>query len=148
MQGTHMDVLSLLRSKNRCLEKFLEASTDFLAEALRSEQLPDLPKFESHRDAILKAVALYDRKINEAVSDLKPGGFPRILVQAVEASLKERETLVHRILLIDDQILERVESEKTKILKEIAANQRQAQAAQKFKSAWISESGEEIDERL
>ncbi len=143
-----MDVLSLLRSKNRCLDKFLQLSTDFLIEAQRSDSMPDLPLFETQREAILKAVALYDRKLTEAVALLPPGERPRALVQAVEASLQEKDTLVHRILLIDDQILARVEQEKTKLLKEIATNQKRTQSVQKFKSAWIPESGEEIDKKL
>jgi len=143
-----MDVLSLLRSKNRCLERFLQVSTEYLTEAARSEQLPDLTIFEAKREAILKAIALYDRKLSEAVTSLPPGPRPRSLVQAVEDSLKEKDLIVHRILLIDDQILARVDAEKTKLLKEMTSNQKKTQAVQKFKSSWISESGEEIDEKL
>lgn len=143
-----MDVLSLLRSKNRCLEKFLQASTEYLAQAQRSEELPSLAPFEAARDAILKAIALYDRKISEAVSLLPPGERPASLVEAVKKALDEKEKLIHRILLVDDQIFQRLEDEKTKTLKEIAANNRSAMLAQKFKSTWIPGSGEEIDKKL
>ena len=89
-----MDVLSLLRSKNRCLEKFLEASTDFLTQARSTDSLPDLPAFEARRDAILKAIDLYDRKVNEAVAMLPQGPkartLPEGLAAAVEALLKAR----------------------------------------------------------
>ncbi len=143
-----MDVLSLLRSKNRCLEKFLQASSEFLTQARSSGALPGLPSFEARRDAILNAVDLYDRKVNEAVAELPSGSRPKALVDAVETSLKEKDTLVHRILVVDEQILQLVEEEKTKILKEMASNQKRAALAQKFKSGWIPEAGEEIDKKL
>jgi hypothetical protein len=143
-----MDVLSLLRSKNRCLEKFLEASTEFLADAERSDALPDLPSFELRRDAILKAIELYDRKINEAVSLLPPGQKPLPLVEAVKVALDSKEALIRRILLVDERILERVEAEKTKVLKEIVSTHKQANLVQKFKSTWMPDSGEEIDKKL
>lgn len=143
-----MDVLSLLRSKNRCLEKFLQASSEFLTLARSSGTLPELPSFEARRDAILKAIDLYDRKVNEAVAGLPRGPRPKELVAAVEISLKEKDTLVHRILAVDEQILQLVEEEKTKVLKEMASNQKRAALTQKFKSSWIPEAGEEIDKKL
>jgi hypothetical protein len=130
---------------------FLQASTEFLAQAKRTDELPDLPAFEARRDAILKAIELYDRKVSEAVALLAPSpseAKPAALIQAVEAALKEKDILVHRILVIDDQILDRVEAEKTKVLKNLVQTQKSAQIAQKFKSTWVSESGEEIDEKL
>ena len=143
-----MDVLSLLRSKNRCLEKFLQTSTDFLTKARRSGELHELVSFETQRDAILKAIDLYDRKVNEAVALLPPGKRPQALVAAVESSLNEKDLLVRRILLVDDQILQLIDAEKTRILKEMAANHKQTATVQKFKSTWIPESGEEIDKKL
>jgi hypothetical protein len=143
-----MDVLSLLRSKNRCLEKFLEASSGFLAQARSSGRLPDLPSFEARREAILRAIDLYDRKVSEAVALLPPGPRPQELVKAVEASLKEKDVVVHRILAVDEQILLLVEEEKNKVLKEMASNQKRTTLTQKFKSTWLPEAGEEIDKKL
>jgi len=147
-----MDVLSLLRSKNRCLQKFLQASIDFLESADHSGQLPDLVEFESSREAILKAIDLYDRKVSEAVSllDSDTSSEPerQKFISEVKAALDEKSDLVYRILKTDDRILSLIEEEKNKVFKELSSVQKQEEIARKFKSTWVPESGEGLDEKL
>jgi len=144
-----MDVLGLLRSKNRCLRNFLQASTAFLDEAERSGQLPDIVALETRRDAILKAIDLYDRKINEAVCLLGTGAnHAPELVEAVKAALEEKTALIHRILQLDDRLLELIDAEKNKVLKDLSFAHKQAEVSKKFKSTWVPEPGEGIDEKL
>lgn len=144
-----MDVLSLLRSKNRCLEKFLETTTEFVAQWEKAGQLGDLTAFQSSRDAILRAIDLYDRKISEAVQEISSVPHPSSnFVERVRAVLEQKNRLIQKILLADEPILQKIEAEKSRIRGEIAANLKQSQLVQKFKSTWIPESGEEFDRQL
>ena len=142
-----MDVMPLLHSKNRCLKRYLGLSQSFLKTA-ESGDLSGLTEFQEQREIILKAIGLYDRKISEAVTLLPVEDRTGTMVAAVRKSMDEREQIVHAIVAIDDEIIILVDREKSKIARELTAHQRSREMVGKFKSAWIRESGEEIDEKL
>ena len=143
-----MDVLSLLRSKNRCLLRFLEASKNFIAEAQSLGALPSLPEFEAERDSILKAIALYDRKITDAIPHISAENRTPELSKAVSASLEIKDDLIAEIMVIDQQVLKLVEEEKNRVARELASTNKNRNLVQKFKSTWVAEAGEEIDKTL
>jgi hypothetical protein len=143
-----MDVLGLLRSKNRCLSKFLDASKTFLSEAQSLGALPDLSQFELKRESILKAIFLFDRKLSEAVTCLSAEEKTPALIESVRNALDEKDALLHQIMTTDDRVLRLVEEEKVRITKEITSSQKSRNTIQKFKSAWVAEAGEEIDQNL
>jgi hypothetical protein len=143
-----MDVLSLLRSKNRCLLRFLEASKSFLAEAETQSDLPSLPDFEQQRESILKAIALYDRKITDAIPHISAADRTRELSKAVEDSLQIKDDLIAEIMRVDQRVLKRVEDEKIRVARELSSTQKNKNLVQKFKSTWVAEAGEEIDKTL
>ena len=64
-----MDVVRLLRSRNRCLEKFLAVSTRFLKHQ-SSLDLSSLQKLEDARNHAIKAFQLYEKKINEIIPSI------------------------------------------------------------------------------
>lgn len=140
-----MDVLTLLRSKNRCLERFLGLSREFVADGAPVGQL-DL--FESRRDATLKAIELYDRKIAETVPLITDQERTPELIQRVSAELARKEVLVHQIVDLDLKIIGRIEEEKNKLLQQAAVARKGRQALSRFKSTWVPESGEGLDETL
>jgi hypothetical protein len=143
-----MDVLSLLRSKNRCLSRFLEASKNFLTEAQTQGVLPSLPDFELQRESILKAISLYDRKVTEAIPHISATDRTPELSKAVEQSLQEKDAILAEIVIADQQVLKLVEAEKNRVGRELAATNKSRNLAQKFKSSWVAEAGEEIDKTL
>lgn len=143
-----MDVLSLLRSKNRCLSRFLEASKNFLTEAQAHGTLPSLPDFELQRESILKAISLFDRKITEAIPHISAEDRTPDLSKAVERSLQAKDQILAEIMIIDEQVLKLVEAEKNRVAREIASAQKSRNMVQKFKSSWVAEAGEEIDKSL
>jgi len=143
-----MDVLSLLRSKNRCLLRFLEASKNFLTEAQTLGVLPSLPDFELQRESILKAISLYDRKVTEAIPHISAADRTPELSKAVEQSLQEKDAILAEIVIADQQVLKLVEAEKNRVGRELAATNKSRNLNQKFKSSWVAEAGEEIDKTL
>jgi hypothetical protein len=142
------EVLGLLRSKNRCLAKFLEASKMFLLENDTLGALPSLDAFELKREAILKAIFLYERKINETTQTLQAKDKTPEFVSLVEAALITRDKILAEISVTDNRVLNLVEQEKMRIAKELTSSQKSRELMLKFKSSWVNESGEEIDQNL
>jgi hypothetical protein len=145
---SNTQVLGLLRSKNRCLVKFLEASKAFLLSNDTLGVLPSLDEFELKREAILKAVFLYERKINEAAETLPSGAKTPEFIAAVEATLAAKDKILAEISVTDNRVLNLVEQEKMRIAKELTSSQKSRELVQKFKSSWVAESGDEIDQNL
>lgn len=149
-----MHLRSLLNSKNRCLERFLALSAAFLQEMDRPpiegevDDLSGVIRFQSQRDATLKAIDLYDRKISDSVKELSDLDRTPELTRAVEASLARREKLIHEILAIDLKIISRIEIRRNEILKEMSESRKGLDTLKKFKSSWVPESGEELDTKL
>jgi hypothetical protein len=141
-----MDVLALLRSKNKCLEKFLSLSADFLEKA-EGGDVSGLSLLEERRGACLKAIELYDRKISEAVAMVPPSERTE-LADAVQLALDKRQIIVEKIVATDAKIIARVEEEKARILTELNKTKKTKNTLGKFKSAWLAESGEGIDTKL
>ena len=142
-----MDVLKLLRTKNRCLERFLDISARFEAE-VEAGDFSRLERFHQEREAILKGFALYDRKLSECISQLTSADRTPELVSKIEEALQRKQDLVHRILSIDEKLSRKIVEERARLQKEMAQNQKSVSMIKKFKSGWISESVDELDEKL
>lgn len=139
-----MDVIKLLKTKNRCLERVLNLSIQFL----EKNDLNDLDSFQIERGAIFKAIDLYDRKILEALANVKKLEKDSPLAEQLHAILKDKERLIREILLQDNDLMARIELKKRKILEDLAAGRKNHEMVGKFKSAWIAAGGEELDRTL
>jgi hypothetical protein len=152
------DLLSLLKSKNRCLGKFLSISEDFLARVQAStrpgkdqeaqEWLAELGLFESRRDSALRALELYDRKISELASEVTDRERTPGLIERVKSAMNERETIVQAILKVDLELISRIEKERSRLMRDMSSARKAKDTLSKFKSGWIAESGEGLDEKL
>jgi hypothetical protein len=142
-----MKVLKLLESKNRCLNRFLRISEKFLSEA-RAGDLSHLNDFETKRDSVLKAIALYDRKISEEVTKLSPLEKTAPFIESVKKSIQTKDSIIATIFSIDNYIINEIEREKTRLVQELSETDKNHHLVMKFKSKWISESGETLDGKL
>lgn len=142
-----MDVLSLLENKNRSLERFLASSEEFFPLAEKGD-FTSLEAFHSRREAILRTLDLCDRKIAEVIALMPASERNPSLIQSVERALADKEAIIHKILAIDDKIMQKIEDEKNKVLKELNASQKNSAMMKKFKSNWVAESGEGLDQKL
>ena len=142
-----MDVLGLIKSKNRCLQRFLDLSNEFLASAEKGD-LSGLETLQARRDSTIKAFDLFDRKVTEAVCALASSERTETLRHAVTEALAEKERLIHEILRADDRILAAGEAEKKSIQQELIVSHRNREMLNKFKSTWIAEAGEELDQNV
>ena len=85
----------------------------------------------------LTIMKLYDRKIGH------PGSS-----EALDQVKKTYEELIHAIFAIDREIISIIEDEKTRLLADLNQIDRSEQMIKKFKSRWISECGEKLDNQL
>jgi hypothetical protein len=143
-----MDVLALLRSKNKCLERFLEASQGFISREQNAPDLNALPELQQRRESAIKAIELYDRKIEEAAALLTEADRTEELSTAVKAELTRRDVLVEKILRVDLELISRIEDAKNSLLRDMANEKKSKDTLAKFKSTWVAPSGEGIDGTL
>ncbi|HAR41111.1 MAG TPA: hypothetical protein DCS07_00505 [Bdellovibrionales bacterium] len=142
-----MEVIRLLKSKNRCLEQFLELSEEFL-KTIETGNFSDLETFYKKRDRILKGFDLFDRKLTETLELLPKNSFDAELAAQVEQALNMKAALIGRIAATDQKIVDAIQEEKLRITKEMANSQKQTSTVKKFKSSWVGESGEDLDRKL
>jgi hypothetical protein len=147
-----MDVIKVLQSKNRCLEKLLDLSDAFLAkesgEHLSENFNGDLDTFIRERDSILKVLDLYDRKVTEAIRALPLSERTPELISNVQMVLNEKDRLIQSIILKDNELTLRIEERKKKLQDDLIASRKSHELAGKFKSTWVNEPGEGFDTTL
>ncbi|MEK6704962.1 MAG: hypothetical protein AABZ06_04170 [Bdellovibrionota bacterium] len=142
-----MDVVRLLRSRNRCLEKFLAVSTRFLKHQ-SSLDLSSLQKLEDARNHAIKAFQLYEKKINEIIPSIPSSSRTPDFKEKIKKLVAEHESMLGQILTTDDEIIERIENEKKRLLLEFNSSKKQTTLVKKFKSVWLNKQGEELDKTL
>jgi len=142
-----MEVLKLLQSKNRCLSRFLDGSRSFLLLAEKGD-FSGLQLFQTQREATLKALELYDNKVSDLIENLPSADKTPALIEAVRKAEEQKTELIQSILLTDKKIISKIEEEKDRLQKQLSVTDKNAQLVKKFKSRWISESGEQLDENL
>lgn len=147
-------ILSLIRSKNRCLERLMDATQAFLAVPLRdiasAEESPAAPlrAYDGERAAALKALELFDRKLNERISELSAAEKTEAFLANVRGEMNRNETLLHSIFNADDVVFRKIADAQARIGKLMQENRKSREILTRFKSTWINEGGDEVDTTL
>jgi hypothetical protein len=148
-----MDVLKLLAGKNRYLLRFEQTSLAFLS-ATEAPALPlgdfegALSSLEKTRARILKAIELFDRKLTEVAESLPDEARSRANLDGLKGLARDTDEILARLLKIDEKILQRIQQAKDRVSQEISAADRSRQTMNKFRSCWVSTSGEGLDQTL
>jgi hypothetical protein len=141
------DVHALLRGKSRCLAQLVDLSRIFLesAESATSTVPGLIPDFDRKREDAFRAIELIDRRINE----LSPH-----IIHSPEWNSSVRETVLqHQALArslqqLDARIITLIESLKQGLTREIQDQGRLREKLSKFKSQWMPDQGEGLDQTL
>jgi hypothetical protein len=96
---------------------------------------------------VIKALGMYDRKLTEAACAVPAAERTPELARTIGLKLDEEAFLVQSILKADNAIILLIEGEKTRLQREAAATQKSKELAGKFKSGWVPESGEGLDQK-
>lgn len=134
-------LLSLLRSRNRCLERFLKVSQEYLSLS-DDEKVLQIEALEAGRASALKAIMLFDSKIDLAISALTPEERTESLVENVRHLLREREVVFAHVQKCDSEINETIERLGRAIEREILSLKKSKEVIGKFKSGSSTPGGE------
>ena len=150
------DILSLLRSKSRCLRRMLDAGGKFLtipdSQLVQIESIENgeasLAVYDSEREGIMNALSLYDRKLTEMIQALDPNQRVGNWIESARSEMVINETLVMSVLDMDDQVMKKISQAQVQISQQLAENRQSREKVAKFKSTWISDNGDEVDTTL
>jgi hypothetical protein len=148
-----MDVLSLLRSKNRYLRRFEQASLRFLDETENELTHPDflaaVGRLETTRGRILKALDLFNRELNASIDNLPSSARDTAFIEDARRETDESDRLVSGLLELDSRISARIRSCQDRIALELAASEKSKRIISQFKSSGGGHvSGEGLDQTL
>lgn len=150
------EILSLLRSKNRCLERlqtsthaFIASPIEQIAEKADQAKKNPLESYERERASALKALELYDRKVNQAISALPSDKLSAEFQIHAKAELAKNESLILAALQDDDTVFAKIEEARTRLAQLMNENRKSREILSKFKSAkGVNPAGEEVDQEL
>jgi hypothetical protein len=147
-----MDVLTLLRAKNRYLRRFEQASLRFLNETLgeltHPEFLTILNRLETKRSRILKALDLFNRELTQSIDRLPAGARDSGFVEEARRETEEADRLVSSVLELDGAISSRIGACQDRIALELAASEKSKRIMGQFKSSPGGKPGEGLDQKL
>ena len=147
------EILELLRSKNRCLEKLGGETRAFLSAPLESlvvesEGRPGpLSRYEEARSSLVHALELHDRTIGELVSVLSPEERTPELLRDVREEMLRNERLIVGIFNADDVVFRRIAEAQSEVLKLLHETRRARDLLGKFRSS-PAPTGEGMDRTL
>lgn len=127
------EVLSLLRYKNRGLKKFLDRSKEF-GETAKTGDFSGLDRFQEDRDAIIRAIELFDRKLVEFVTLMSDADRTPEFIDRVRESLEQEEALKASILEADAAVQALIAEERDRIAREIQNERKRFESIEKFKT--------------
>ncbi len=138
-----MEILNLLKTKNRCFQKLLDLSEEFLAK-LNSGDLAILGIYEEDWVRTFKILGFCDKQLEKYIKT-----YPKIdnsnLIDELTSVEALNQAAVPLIIRNNQKIISRIEMELDTIKKDLLASDKNQQLFRKFKSSWISESGEKLD---
>jgi hypothetical protein len=147
-----MDVLTLLRSKNRYLLRFEQASLRFLAETENEPEhvqfLSIVTRLETTRTRILKALDLFNRKLTASIESIPAAAKDEAFIEAARRETDESDRLVTALMELDGRISARIQACQDRIKLELAASEKSKSIINKFKSSWANGSGEGLDSKV
>ena len=135
-----------MQSKNRCLNRFLDTSEKFLESAEQGD-LSELDGFQDRRDVILRAIDLYDRKIEQLIAGISSEQKTPEFLKNVKEIIFQKDKIILEIQRVDAKIIHYVMQERESVAREISASRKSRKIIGKFKSSQNVVS-ERLDETL
>jgi hypothetical protein len=140
MNGGCLESIELLKAQNRCLEKFMKFSSK---EDLPEEDL--MKKMIQRRSEALRAYELFGQKLLKTLQEIEPTQKTPQFIQTMKSHFALQMDLVQTLLRINEEMMEKIQFEISRLSQEILISEKAQQRVQKFKSQWIIQSGEQLD---
>ena len=141
------DVHALLRGKSRCLAQLVDISRSFLESAESAQgSLPGfIADFDRRREDAFRAVELIDRRINELSPHLSHSPEWKSSIREI---ILQHQGLARSLQELDGRIILLIDSVRQQLAHEIHDHGRLRDKLSKFKSQWMPDQGEGLDQTL
>lgn len=147
------EILSLVRSKNRCLERLMEATHSFLQCPI--EKITDgeegssaLDLYDRERVSVIRTLELYDRKLSDLIAALTAEQKTADFISSVKVEMIKNERLLTSVFNADDIVFRRISDARERVAQLMIENRKGRENLNKFKSTWVSEGGDGVDKTL
>jgi hypothetical protein len=153
MEKRSDEILELLRSKNRCLDRLMAETRTFLAvpvEALVSEvgsKIGPLTTYEDARASIIRMIELLDQNIAGLIQGLLSVERTPEFIASTREEIQRNERLIISVFNADDIVFRKIGDAQGQITKLIQENRKSRDLLGKFKSA-SGQTGEGMDKTL
>jgi len=153
MENRSQEIIDLLRSKSRCLDRLMAETRAFLAVPIEKlivdteGKSGPLSAYEEARATIIRMLELHDGKIAELVDAFpKEDRTPEFIANVRDEMLKN-ERLIVSVFNADDVVFRKIAEAQSQILKLIQENRKSRDLLGKFKSTQAA-TGEGMDTTL
>ena len=153
MENKSQEIVSLLKTKNRCLDRLMESTRSFLHAPLESLVVDrggsDTPLaiYESERATIIQTLEFHDRRINTLIGEMAAADKTPSFMEEVKEELLQNEKLIIAVFNADDIVFARIREAQAQITKLITENRKSKDILSKFKSGQ-SATGDGMDKTL
>lgn len=149
MMNDPLQFESLLRARNRCLELIIEAGDEFLQAKEENEEskFSRLSLFEQKRKRHMEALARFNREMERQVQ-LISNRLSDQQLQIIRSLAERNDQLILDIEALDLKIRERMVHLSEEVLRTLKQNHKDKTMVSKFKSQWVTPSGEGLDTKL
>ena len=142
-----MKLIETLSIMNECLEKMIQISQTFLNQ-VQKNNFKGVDQFDESREVNFKFLDQCNQSLNALTQALNPVQLPQQNQNRLRDLALDYQSLARTLSLIDEKIEIHIESHQTLIRKELIALEKQSLQVKKFKSTWLPESGERLDDQI
>lgn len=128
-------ILSLARSKNKCLER-LHTHTKKIIELNVDQLIQDgqiLDQYQEIREDTLHAIDLFDRKMSEHINLLKTEDKSSDFISEIKFEMSRYETILISIFNSDDIVFKKLEHASRQVLRHLHENKKTKENLERIK---------------
>lgn len=142
-----MKLIETLSIMNECLEKMIQLSQTFLNQAQKNN-FKAVDQFDESREVNFKFLVQCNQSLDALTQALNPVQLPQETQNRLRDLALDYHSLARTLSLIDEKIEIHIESHQSLIRKELTVLEKQSLHVKKFKSTWLPESGERLDDQI
>ena len=139
-----MEAIRLVQFMNDCIRRLILVSEEFLKES-NLKNFSRVSDFEALRAEEIKLFQDIDEEMKRLCHTMPPASMDAHASECLKSLILENKSLLETLTLIDQKIQINLELEKASIQAELKRYEKETHQLTKFKSTWVSGSGERLD---
>ena len=141
------ELSALMRSRLKCLRIALKETVGFLRHN-SSHSLSTILALEEVRANALRSAFFYDEKIEKIAQDMTRLSVSSAQRESIRKIYQELETTLSALRAVDPELITAIEKFKNEMTRDLGQIKRDQQTIAKFKSTWVQESGDGLDQKI